>query len=338
MRSRTKYIVVASVAVVAAALFTWLGFWTALMSGSGGMSYDDSQGMAEKAMVGAPMVAAEGGATTEVLSGELRADSAAPVSDETAGSTVDSLVIRTASIDIRVPDVDAAIVELRGAVAGSGAEISNMNVYRGDSGVAIQGDPEMASVGPASASVTIRVPANKLQQLERNLADLGTVVSQSSSADDVTEQAIDLDARLKNLRAEEARLREFLERATKISELLEVERELARVRGEIESIDAQLTYLTRQAARATLTVTLSEPAPIAQPTTISWGLREAFTRGVKATAALVSVLVTALVPVSVLVLLGIAVALPIRFVARRRAAKRAQEDGAQTDAEQESGQ
>ena len=118
-------------------------------------------------------------------------------------------------------------------------------------------------------------------------------------------------------------MRAFLAKTDKISDLLAVERELARVRGEIESMDAQLTYLKRQAARATLTVFLSEPGPVIQPAGDSWGLRDAITRGIQATIAMISTMIIVAIPLAFLALVVLAVVLPVRSALRRRSGKRA---------------
>ncbi len=144
------------------------------------------------------------------------------------------------------------------------------------------------------------------------------MLSQSVTASDVTEQYIDLSARLKNLKAEEVRLRSFLNQTDKVSELLQVERELARVRGEIESTQAQVDYLERQAARATLVVSLSEPGPVVRPQGDDWGFSAAITRGVQAAVALLTTLVTGLIAIAPLVLLGVAIWLIVRAIRKRR--------------------
>lgn len=229
----------------------------------------------------------------------------------------DSLVITTASMELRVEDVDSAVEDVRSAARTAGAEISNLTIYAGGSGPTY-GYDSAAMPSPGNATITLRVPADAMTQLERALAGIGSVISQSASSDDVTEQAIDLDARLKNLRAEEATLRTFLKRTAKVSELLEVERELSRVRGEIESMDAQLTYLQRQAARATLTVSLVEPDPITPTGGVSWDLRQAFARGIAITAGMLTSLVTIAVPlVAVGLVLGV-IAWPVRIIVKRR--------------------
>lgn len=254
---------------------------------------------------------------------------------EPAGGTSESLIVRNSQIEVRVDEIDAALTALRGAVAAADGEIAQMTVSQGDA-VLMEGDRATeVPAGPAHANVTIRVPAANLGQLEERVAALGVVLSQSASADDVTEAAIDLAARLKNLRAEEARLRSFLSKTTDVSELLEVERELARVRGEIESMDAQLTYLERQAARATLTVALSKPGPVAESSGISWALREAFARGITVAAAMITALVTVAVPVALIGVMVLAVAIPVSAIRRRRAERSRQPSTQPTDGDAE---
>ncbi len=224
--------------------------------------------------------------------------------------------------------MDSALEGVRAAARKTGAEISDLSVVAGEPRTLSTGEaaPNVGSRGPATAYVTLRVPAQKLDALEAEITGLGVVLTRASNSNDVTEQAIDMEARLKNLRAEEARLRTFLDRTNKVSELLEVERELSRVRGEIEAMDAQLTYLKRQAARSTLTVTLTEPGPVVQPAGPTWGLREAVTRGIQAAASLTTTLITVAIPLALLGILFVVVVWPIRLIVRRGAARKHRED------------
>lgn len=258
--------------------------------------------------------------------------------EEAAGAGIDRMVIRTSNMELRVTDVDKAVEGVRTAARRFSADISDLSMVTGDTRVlaAQTGAQDIESRGPATAYITLRVPAEKLDALELDIAALGAVLTRSSNANDVTEQAVDLDARLKNLRAEEARLRDFLERTNKVSELLQVERELSRVRGEIESMDAQLTYLKRQAARSSLTVTLTEPGPVVQPVGATWGLREAITRGIQAAASLVTTLVTLAIPLAVLTVLVLLIALPLRLIVRRRNAMKSLARESDTDSEPKS--
>lgn len=244
------------------------------------------------------------------------------------------MVIRTASVELRVKDVEDSLSELRATVRGRGAEITDLSVSGGDRGVVpLEGSGSFGE--PRYASVVIRVKADKLSDLVEAVGELGTVVSQSESASDVTEQAIDMEARLRNLRAEETRLRSFLDRTEKVSELLQVEAELSRVRGEIEAMDAQLTYLKRQVARATLTVSLSEPGSVAGPDSPWYRLREAFARGVQGAIGVVEMLVTVVVAsLPLLIAVGIVVWLIVRSLRRSRRRQHASAPGARDETDE----
>lgn len=233
--------------------------------------------------------------TMEGYSGGAADEDAAVRKDAVTGvdpSGTQTMVIRNAGLELRVKDLGPAISRLRAIVAAKQGQITDLTQGGGE-GVPLD-SPATAS-GPTYASLTIRVPADKLDSLVEALGELGTVVSQTESSSDVTEQAIDMEARLVNLRAEERRLRSFLERTNKVSELLAVQAELSRVRGDIESMDAQLTYLKRQVARATLTVSLTEPGPIAGTESPWYRMREAFADGVRGAMNVVERLITILV-------------------------------------------
>jgi len=150
------------------------------------------------------------------------------------------------------------------------------------------------------------------------VSKLGTVRSQSESSDDVTQEHVDLSARLENLRAEEARLREFFDAAKSVEDMLSIERELARVRGEIESLDAQVSYLERQAAMATVTIELTEPASIVRPGGDDWGFRDAITAGIRGAAQVLKVLIVVSITVAPYALVGLLAFFGIRALVRAR--------------------
>ena len=108
------------------------------------------------------------------------------------------------------------------------------------------------------ADYVIRVPPERLDALMDSIATLGHVESRSVGAEDVTEQIIDVEARLGALRASRDRLRQLFERASTTQDVIVVERELARVQAEIESLEARLTTLRGQVALSELTVALRQ--------------------------------------------------------------------------------
>jgi hypothetical protein len=110
----------------------------------------------------------------------------------------------------------------------------------------------------SSATLVLRVPAIRFGDILRQLGRLGAVTYESTASQDITEQYYDLKARLTNARKVEARLLELLAKATgKISDLLQVEKELARVREEIERFEGKLRLFDNLVDLSTLTVQLS---------------------------------------------------------------------------------
>ncbi len=255
--------------------------------------------------------------------------------DDQAPKPSEPMIIRNGSIELRVKDVEKSLPSVRAAAKANGADIAEMSLSGGSYA---EPDGAARATSPSHATITLRVPAERLDALTSAIAKLGEVITQTETSSDVTEQAVDMEARLKNLRAEEARLRTFFERANKVDDLLAVQRELARVRGDIEAMDAQLTYLRRQVARATLVVTLSEPGPVAGPENPWYGIREAFAAGVQGAIQVVKVLITLTVAALPLALLVAFATWVIVRLVRRSRAKRAAAWAAAQEATERSGQ
>jgi hypothetical protein len=108
-------------------------------------------------------------------------------------------------------------------------------------------------------TATLRVPADQLDATLTEVKALGRVESESQSGQDVTSQYVDLQARLANARNTEQRLTDLLRNRTgKLSDVLQVEQELDRVRGEIEQMEAERKTMANQVSYATLNATISE--------------------------------------------------------------------------------
>jgi hypothetical protein len=102
--------------------------------------------------------------------------------------------------------------------------------------------------------IKVRVPAGSLEQAMDSVAGMGHVEKRQISADDVTEQVIDLGARVATRRVIRDRLRALLERAQSIEDVITVERELGRVQSELDSLERRLEYLRGSASMAELAV------------------------------------------------------------------------------------
>ena len=236
------------------------------------------RGLAIPAIVaGALIVAACGGQTDNTAYNDgdngPAAGGAAPSGDEAAneapGGSDQSLpqtqvqdrkIVRNATLDLEVENVTAAVQQIEDAAGAAGGFVSSSNVFvsntdnTGDSVERTQ-----------TASVTIRVPADAYSSVMSQLRGIAKeTVSETSDASEVTEEYTDLQARLRNLGATEARYLELLARAVTIDEILTVQDRLNTVRLEIEQVTGRINVLNSLTDFATITVRLSLPPAVAE--------------------------------------------------------------------------
>lgn len=110
--------------------------------------------------------------------------------------------------------------------------------------------------------ITIRVPAKDYQTAMERIASLGTVTNRTVDALDVTDDYVDLEARLRNAQAVRARLEALLEKAENSTAAVEIERELARVGEQLEQLQGKLELLRNRVAFSTITATFKRVAPL----------------------------------------------------------------------------
>jgi hypothetical protein len=171
----------------------------------------------------------------------------------------DRKVIRNADLQLEADDTRAAIDRIVALVEAAGGFVADATVNPVE-------DPE----DQPTASMTLRIPSAELSRVMNQIKDsVQKVVSESQSADDVTEQFIDLEARLTNLEALEVELRALLTEVRQQPDadpdkLLRVFKEVAAVRGQIEQIQGQLDYLENVVDLATLSIALT-PTPAVVP-------------------------------------------------------------------------
>ena len=183
-------------------------------------------------------------------------------------------IIYTADLRVEVDDIDAAAAKVEQTVRTAGGWLGGKTAHVNPN-------------GDKTTSITARVPSTKFDAVMADLRTLGDVRSENIKAEDVTRQMVDLEARLKNLRREEEVVAELFKRQGKITDVLQVEQQLARVRGEIEQTQGQLSYLRESARYSTITIGLStKPSEVVQKLN-EWNLGYHVTR---AWHALVTVL------------------------------------------------
>lgn len=290
----------------------------------------------QRGVAGAGSDAYYSGSDEALVAGESSQKDASAIAHGTAVESAagsagqEQLLVRTATMLLRVEDINKTLNKIRDAVSTYKGQIDDLQVTTEDQGPIYYGTAESGNARsggeavPLNAYVTVRVPSDKLADFTKRVAALGTVLRESANQSDVTQQHIDMEARLKNLRAEEARLREFLDAATNVKDMLAVETELSRVRGEIEAMQSQLDYLDKQVAYGTLTVELQKPAPVVRPTGTDWGFGDAITTGIRTAVNVLRSTLTILIALSPIILAGLVFFILLRWILRRSSRKRAE--------------
>jgi hypothetical protein len=160
------------------------------------------------------------------------------------------MIVRTGNATFQVDSLELAVGRLRLLAQQLGGYVGNTSMETGANQV-------------RSASVEIKIPARRWNELLTGLKPIGKREALTESAQDVGEEFVDVNARVANARRLEERLIALLANRTgKLSDALTVERELARVREEIERYEGRIRYLRSQAAVSTMVVNLHEPLPV----------------------------------------------------------------------------
>ena len=174
------------------------------------------------------------------------------VTDQASNVPSSAKIIRTGKLIVEVPSYADSAAQVEQIVARHRGFIGDSNV------VELTG-------GAITGTLVIRVPAEQFEGLFAALKALGRIVSEHSDAADVTAAYVDLEARILSHRVTEERLHDLVRNKTivdKVSSLLEVERELQRVRSEIEQMQGELRVMGDRVALSTITLALSEPKRI----------------------------------------------------------------------------
>ncbi len=181
---------------------------------------------------------------------------APPMMQQTAGATaaeVDQKIIKTGYLSLSVEHADAAASSLAALATGMGGYVQNSSL-------------EERTDGTKFGSVVIRIPSARFDDALAESKKLATQVkSENVGGQDVTEQYTDLEAQLRNAKAQETEYLNILKKAQNVQDILSVQSYLGGVRSQIESLQGRLKYLGNQTSYATLSVSLSEDARVTVP-------------------------------------------------------------------------
>ena len=179
-------------------------------------------------------------------------DEAVPVSQQSSGGSsvpaVGPSIVQTAALGLSVPnnEFDPTILRARVIVTGAGGFVVSSSASQGQ-------DQRLVS-----GTLVVRVPERAYARVIEQLSDLGLVEAREESGQDVSQELVDLEARIRHLEAVETQLLGFLEQADSVADALTVQTELNRVQGELEQARGRLVYLNDQVSFATISLDVHE--------------------------------------------------------------------------------
>jgi flagellar basal body-associated protein FliL len=292
---------------------------------------------------GAPAAPAPQAARQEAAAQQPAAAPAQPAAEAPAASSADStanqnlpananpqaspyqqnrMIIKNGEMTLLVVDTDRALDQATGVAVDSGGYIVSSKTWLQD--------------GFKYATLTMGIPSDQFEVAQRRLRGLALEVqNDTASGQDVSQEYVDLQSRLTNLEATAARIRDFLDKATKVADALEVNQQLSDVEGQIEQVKGRMQFLKDRSAFSTIALTLNPqvptPTPYPTPTPVAWQPGKTVEAAGNTLGNLLRGLVDAvlwlgivLVPIAIPVLAVIAVVVYFRRRGKKAAASKAQ--------------
>lgn len=276
------------------------------IASSGALACD---GGGSAALTSSPEIAVGESAERDAAAGEakglMQADQQGPAQSpspalpptdpaQVADSAAPAMLIRNGRASLEVDSLELAIAAVRDLAARAGGYVAGSSIEGGDARL-------------RAASLELKIPAPRWSSVIQGLEPLGKIESVTEETQDVGEEYVDLSARLTNARRLETRLIQLLEQRTgKLEDVLMVERELARVREEIERYEGRLRFLRSRVATSTLVVYLHEAVPLVGApgeSVLADSFRQAWRNFIRFLAWIISAS-GILIPLGVLILLG----------------------------------
>ena len=190
-------------------------------------------------------------------------------------ASIDRKIVKNAEVSVLVEDSDIAVDRLTQVVSDVGGYIVSSRVWY---------QPHVDGENYKYATVSLGIPVDQFEVTMRRVRGLGLrVLNENASGEDVTDQFVDLQSRLTNLEATQARIQSFLDDAKSVEEALRINQELAQIEAQIEEVKGRMNYLSDRSAFSTITVTISPelpeivtPSPTPTPTPKPWTPADTF--------------------------------------------------------------
>ncbi|MET8748463.1 DUF4349 domain-containing protein [Streptomyces sp. NPDC004667] len=223
-----------------------------LLTGCGAAGSGGSGASSDKAAV-APAARGEGAPGGQAPAAAPAAADAKGAAQPSAPAAVRPNVIRTGSLSIETAEPQKVLTAARTAADGAGGYVGNESTQR-------------AADGRLTSTLTLRVPGERFDAVIGALEGSGKLLGRKVEAQDVTQKVADVDSRVASQRASVARVREMMDKASALSDVVMLEGELSRRQSDLESLIAQQTALKDQTSLGTITVSVSEPAAVERGT------------------------------------------------------------------------
>jgi hypothetical protein len=193
---------------------------------------------------------ASSGAASQAQSAQAQSQPSDGSVPDTSAQILDRMVIRTAQLTVEVQDMESALTRARAIASQDGGYVSASNTHT---------ERQQDNQDQMVADLTLQVRSDSADAAMSDLRALGKVTTETSNSQDITDQYVDLDANMRNLQASEAAILKLMDKATQISDVLSLQRELTNIRGQIERIQGRKNYLQGHTDMATITLSLRLP-------------------------------------------------------------------------------
>jgi len=186
---------------------------------------------------------------------ESQAEAPAPLAASASSPLNAPQIARTAKVSLYVGNVDKAAAQLTRVAQRNGGDVFSSDVSNGD-----------GSSSQPSASMKLRVPEERFNRTLSDVINTGTLRERSTSAEDLTSDLTDSQAKLRNLRRTEADIRAIMDRSGTVSQVMDAENQLSQVREQIETLESEIKEMRTRVAYATIDVDMEAEATTAPVT------------------------------------------------------------------------
>jgi len=168
---------------------------------------------------------------------------------DTTDQATGAKIIKTGQVTIEVPQVPAAIDQVRNIASSNGGYLSSSSVYASEN-------------NRKTGYATLRIPADRFDAVMQALAPLGKVLSSSEDRSDVTEQYVDLSIQNESFHAQLDNYYRLMDKATAVEDIIKIQAQIDQITLQLNEVEGRLRYLNSQIDLSTITVNLQEPEPV----------------------------------------------------------------------------